>query len=139
MFSFTSTALTGKLINDDAGGAGGVGAVLLEDDGAAFVYATADGGKQYTEGSVINASGGVQADISNFQGSFVVSLYNGNHPRSARPRSRAAPRHVELRASCASKDRMGSPALAPIRRQKMVEAAVGDNFFDESRARRNEP
>ncbi len=77
MFSFTSTAATGKLINDDAGGAGGVGAVLLESDGAAFVYVTADGSKQYTEGTVINASGGVQADISNFQGSFVVSLYNG--------------------------------------------------------------
>ena len=26
---------------------------------------------------MISASGGVQADISNFQGSFVVSLYNG--------------------------------------------------------------
>ena len=77
MFSFTSTAATGKLINDDAGGAGGVGTVLLESDGAAFVYVTADGSKQYTEGTVINASGGVQADISNFQGSFVVSLYNG--------------------------------------------------------------
>jgi len=77
MFSFTSTAATGKIINDDAGGAGGVGAVLLEDDGAAFVYVTVDGAKQYTEGTVINASGGVQADISNFQGSFVVSLYNG--------------------------------------------------------------
>ena len=76
-FAFTSTATTGKLINDDAGGAGGVGAVLLEDDGAAFVYVTADGSKQYTEGTVINASGGVQAGISNFAGSFVVSLYNG--------------------------------------------------------------
>ncbi|HEX3904625.1 MAG TPA: hypothetical protein VH853_17445 [Polyangia bacterium] len=76
MFSFTSTALTGKLINDDAGGAGGVGAVLLEDDGAGFVYVNADGSKQYTEGTVINASGGIQAGISNFQGSFVVSLFN---------------------------------------------------------------
>jgi hypothetical protein len=77
MFSFTSTAPSGKLINDDAGGAGGVGAILLEGDGAAFVYVTADGSKQYTEGTVINASGGVEAGISNFQGSFVASLYNG--------------------------------------------------------------
>ena len=76
MFSFTSTALTGKVINDDAGGAGGVGAVLLEDDGAAFVYVTADSSKQYTEGTVISSSGGIQAGISNFQGSFVVSLFN---------------------------------------------------------------
>lgn len=76
-FSFTSTATTGKLINDDAGGAGGVGAVLLETAGAAFVYVTADGSKQYAQGTVISKSGGVQADISNFQGSFVVSLYNG--------------------------------------------------------------
>ena len=76
-FSFTSTASTGKLINDDAGGAGGVGAVLLETAGAAFVYVTADGSKQYAQGTVISKSGGVQADISNFAGSFVVSLYNG--------------------------------------------------------------
>ena len=76
-FSFTSTATTGKIINDDAGGAGGVGAVLLENDGAAFVYVTADGAKQSAQGTVISASGGVQAGISNFAGSFVVSLYNG--------------------------------------------------------------
>ena len=76
-FSFTSTATTGKLINDDAGGAGGVGAVLLETAGAAFAYVTADGSKLYAQGTVISKSGGVQADISNFQGSFVVSLYNG--------------------------------------------------------------
>ena len=77
MFSFTSTAATGKLINDDTGGAGGVGTVLLETDGAAFVYVTADGSKQYTEGTVISASGGIQAGISSFAGSFVVSLFNG--------------------------------------------------------------
>ena len=76
-FSFTSTATTGKMINDDAGGAGGVAAVLLQNDGAAFVYVTADGSKAQDQGTVISAAGGIQADISNFQGSFVVSLYNG--------------------------------------------------------------
>ena len=77
-FSFTSTATTGKIINDDGGGAGGVGAVLLENDGAAFVYVTADGSKAQDYGTVISASGGIQADISSFQGSFVVSLYSGS-------------------------------------------------------------
>ena len=76
-FSFTSTATTGKIINDDAGGAGGVGAVLLQNDGAAFVYVTADGSKQLPQGTVISSSAGIQAGISNFAGSFVVSLYNG--------------------------------------------------------------
>ncbi len=76
-FSFTSTATTGKMINDDAGGAGGVGAVLLENAGAAFVYVTADGSKAQDQGTVISASGGIQADISSYAGSFVVSLYNG--------------------------------------------------------------
>jgi hypothetical protein len=76
-FSFTSTASTGKIINDDAGGAGGVGAVLLENDGAAFVYVNADATKPQDQGTVISASGGIQADISSFAGSFVVSLFNG--------------------------------------------------------------
>ncbi len=76
-FSFTSTATTGKIINDDAGGAGGVGAVLLENNGAAFVYVNADGSKPQDQGTVISASGAIQADISNFAGSFVVSLFNG--------------------------------------------------------------
>ena len=76
-FSFTSTATTGKMINDDAGGGGGAAAVLLQNDGAAFVYVSADGSKAQDQGTVISAAGGIQADISNFQGSFVVSLYNG--------------------------------------------------------------
>ena len=76
-FSFTSTATTGKMINDDSGGGGGAAAVLLQNDGAAFVYVSADGSKAQDQGTVISAAGGIQADISNFQGSFVVSLYNG--------------------------------------------------------------
>ena len=75
-FSFTSTAATGKMINDDPSG-GGAAAVLLQNDGAAFVYVSADGSKAQDQGTVISAAGGIQADISNFQGSFVVSLYNG--------------------------------------------------------------
>ncbi len=76
-FSFVSTAATGKIINDDYGGAGGVGAVFLENDGASFVYVTADGSKQYVEGTVVTSNGGTQVGTSNFGGSFVVSLFNG--------------------------------------------------------------
>jgi hypothetical protein len=76
-FSFTSTAATGKLINDDYGGANGVGAVFLENDGASFVYVTTDGAKSFAEGTVLSSNGAIQADISNFGGSFVVSLFNG--------------------------------------------------------------
>jgi hypothetical protein len=76
-FSFTSTATTGKMLNDDTAGGGGAAAVLLENDGAAFVYVSADGSKAQDQGTVISAAGGIQADISNFQGSFVVSLYSG--------------------------------------------------------------
>ena len=75
-FSFTSTATTGKMINDDPSG-GGAAAVVLQNDGAAFIYVTADGSKAQDYGTVISAAGGIQADISNFAGSFVVSLYNG--------------------------------------------------------------
>ncbi len=75
-FSFTSTAATGKMINDDPSG-GGAAAVLLQNDGAAFIYVSADGSKAQDQGTVISAAGGIQAGISNFQGSFVVSLYNG--------------------------------------------------------------
>jgi hypothetical protein len=76
-FAFTSTATTGKLLNDDWGGANGVGAVFLENDGASFAYVAADGSKPHAEGTVLSASGAVQADVSNFNGSFVVSLFNG--------------------------------------------------------------
>jgi hypothetical protein len=78
MFSFSSTAGTGKVISDDTGGAGGVGAVLLESDGASFVYVISDASKPpNTEGTVLSSSNGTQAGISNYRGSFVVSLYSG--------------------------------------------------------------
>jgi hypothetical protein len=76
-FSFASTATTGKIVNDDTGGPGGAGAVLLESGGASFVYVTADGSKRYTLGTVISSSAAVQTHVSNFDGSFVVSLFNG--------------------------------------------------------------
>jgi hypothetical protein len=96
-----------------------VGAVLLENDGAAFVYVTADGSKQYTEGTVISASGGVQAGISDFAGSFVVSLHNGTtHSTQATvsscpSRSRAAPSLRGLKGAALS----GFPHLPHIARE----------------------
>jgi hypothetical protein len=75
-YSFPSTAGTGKLISDDAGGAGGVGMALLENDGATFFYISADGSKPYNEGTVISDGSAGQVNISNYQGSFVVSIFD---------------------------------------------------------------
>ncbi|HVV49043.1 MAG TPA: hypothetical protein VHO06_05245, partial [Polyangia bacterium] len=76
-FSFSSTASTGKIISDAPDGAGGVGTVLLENDGAAFVYVTADGSKVYNEGAVISDGAATEVGVSNYHGSFVVSLFDG--------------------------------------------------------------
>jgi hypothetical protein len=79
-YSFSATASTGKIISDDTGGAGGVGAVLLESDGATFVYVLADGSKLFNEGAVISDSAGYEVNITNYHGSFAVSLFdNTNH------------------------------------------------------------
>ena len=83
-YSFTSTASTGKLISDDTGGAGGVGMVMLESDGATFFYVPADGGKPYNEGAVLSDSSGAEVSISNYHGSFSVSIFdNATHAAKA--------------------------------------------------------
>jgi hypothetical protein len=59
----------------DEDGAGGVGTVLLEQNGASFLYVTADGTKRFAVGTVISSAVGTQANIANFHGSFAVSLH----------------------------------------------------------------
>ncbi|HEX2657161.1 MAG TPA: hypothetical protein VHU40_02770 [Polyangia bacterium] len=62
-------------IGDEAG-AGGVGTVYLESNGASFLYVTADGSKRFAIGSVISSSTGSQVAITNHHGSFGVSLFD---------------------------------------------------------------
>lgn len=75
-YGFASTASTGKLISDDTGGAGGVGMALLENDGATFIYVTADGGKLYNEGAVVSDGSPGEVNVSNYHGSFAVSIFD---------------------------------------------------------------
>jgi hypothetical protein len=79
-FHFTGTkeAFTACALNDDVGGAGGVGLALLYDDGVAFAYVNEDGQTHVGPGSVIshtrNASDLI--NLSNFGGSFAISLWS---------------------------------------------------------------
>ena len=75
-FSFPSNAGVGQAISDDTGGAGGMGAVLLESNGANFVYVTADGSKHFVVGTVLTSANGAEVAIANYHGSFTVSLYD---------------------------------------------------------------
>ncbi|HEX7597067.1 MAG TPA: hypothetical protein VF518_02570, partial [Polyangia bacterium] len=77
-FSGTKTATTGRALNDDVGGAGGVGLALLYDDGVAFAYVNADGVTHMGPSSVIAHArdAGDLINISNFDGSFAVSLWS---------------------------------------------------------------
>jgi hypothetical protein len=60
------------MVSDEVGG---TGAVLLEPNGASFLYVKADGTSRLATGTVISSSDGAQANISTYRGSFVVSLY----------------------------------------------------------------
>jgi hypothetical protein len=79
-FHFTGTkpANTGRAINDDVGGVGGVGLALFYDDGVAFAYVNADGLTHVGPGTAIphSYSTGDYINITNFAGSFGVSLYS---------------------------------------------------------------
>jgi hypothetical protein len=75
-FSIPSNATNGKIVSDDTGGLGGVGAVLLESEGANFIYVAADASKRLVSGAVISSSHGAQVGLSNYHGSFALSLYD---------------------------------------------------------------
>ena len=77
-FTGTKTAEYGRAINDDVGGVGGVGLALLFDEGVSFAYVEADGLKHEGPSSMIPHSyaSGDQMNITNFAGSFGVSLYS---------------------------------------------------------------
>jgi hypothetical protein len=72
--TFLSNAGLAHMISDDLGGSGGV---LLEPNGASFIYYKADGVTRLNTGTVISSSNGAQANISAYRGSFAVSLYDG--------------------------------------------------------------
>lgn len=79
MFSSTSTDTSPArafTISDQLG-AQGVGTVYLETNGASFLYVTADGTKNYPMGTVISTPTGTQAAITNYRGSFSVSVFDG--------------------------------------------------------------
>ncbi|HEY2730979.1 MAG TPA: hypothetical protein VGK52_13640 [Polyangia bacterium] len=73
--TFSSTIHSGRLIGDDSSAGGGMGAGIWQDDGAAFLYVTADGSKTYQLGTVISASNGGGIAVTNYHGSFGVSFY----------------------------------------------------------------
>jgi hypothetical protein len=75
-FTVPSAASRARAISDDTGGTGGVGIVLLEPSGASFLYIDADGMSHVGPGTAISGSGGSMAAVTNFAGSFGVSLYN---------------------------------------------------------------
>jgi hypothetical protein len=83
-FSFPSTAVTAHAISDDTGGQGGVGVVLLEGNGASFLYVTADGSHHVAAGTEISSASGSQVAITNYRGSFSISLHdNAKHSTQA--------------------------------------------------------
>ncbi|HZL17957.1 MAG TPA: hypothetical protein VFG23_09450, partial [Polyangia bacterium] len=75
-FSIVSNASSGKMVSDDTGGLGGVGAVLQEPNGASFIYVLANGSKRLASGTVISSAHGAEIGLSNYLGSFAVSLYD---------------------------------------------------------------
>jgi hypothetical protein len=72
-------AIDGRALSDDTGGAGGVGVALLYANGLSFAYVNSDGVSHVAPSSVIahTYAGGDQINISNFGGSFGVSIYGG--------------------------------------------------------------
>jgi hypothetical protein len=83
-FSGTKAAVYGRALNDDVGGAGGVGLALLYSDGVAFAYVNADGLTHVGPASVMahTYNGSDRINISNFAGSFAVSLYAAGEHRT---------------------------------------------------------
>ena len=77
-FTFSTTSSHAQAINDDTGGAHGVGVVLLDSDGANMVYVNADGVTHQLIGGVVSSATGAEVAITNYQGSFGVSLYSSS-------------------------------------------------------------
>jgi hypothetical protein len=77
-FNFPTTAVRAHAINDDTGGAGGVGVVLLQSDVVNVLYVNADGVTHQLISGVISSGTGAEAAITNYQGSFGVSLYSAS-------------------------------------------------------------
>jgi hypothetical protein len=78
-FTFTGVgAFDVHAISDDVSGPGGVGAAMLYPDGLSFSYVNADGTTHVGPSSVIahTYAAGDVFNISNFRGSFAVSLYS---------------------------------------------------------------
>jgi len=75
--SSTATSPAKAFTIGDELGAQGVGTVYLETNGASFLYVTADGTKHYSVGTVISSSAGTQVAITNYHGSFSVSMFEG--------------------------------------------------------------
>ncbi len=79
-FNFTSSmqAKNAHAINDDTGGPGGVGVALLYANGLSFAYVNADGVTHVGPTSVIAHTYAAydQINITNFKGSFGLSLYS---------------------------------------------------------------
>jgi hypothetical protein len=67
-----------RAVSDDNGGPGGVGAVLFSTGGASFAYVNADGLTHLGLGSAISHTyaAGDFVTISNYRGSFAISLYS---------------------------------------------------------------
>jgi hypothetical protein len=77
VLTFSSNATAAHMVSDELGG---TGAVLLEPNGASFIYVKADGTSRLATGTVISSADGAQAVISTYRSSFVVSLYeNTSH------------------------------------------------------------
>jgi len=73
------TAKNAHAINDDTGGLGGVGVAILYANGLSFAYIKADGVTHVGPLSVIPSTDGAyeEINITNFGGSFGLSLYSG--------------------------------------------------------------
>jgi hypothetical protein len=71
----TATGYNAAYTISDELGAGGTGTVFLEANGASFLYVEADGKTLHSVGTVLSSSTGSWTSITNYRGSFSVSLF----------------------------------------------------------------
>ncbi|HXJ21880.1 MAG TPA: hypothetical protein VMT03_16770 [Polyangia bacterium] len=77
-FSYGSNGAYAKAISDDPAGQGGAGIAVMESNGVTFMYVPADGSKQYNSGAVLTSANPGWFGLTNFQGSFALSLYDSS-------------------------------------------------------------